>query len=133
MTGQRGETFAWTRFHNKHRAAERRGYNKWTCLSQRVCYVNQEESDREGQVRGYNTCLRELVEGGGKRRRDHYLSAPGREAATFGRGGGAGGFKLNYSTKTKKKDTNDTNIRGDIQQNRNTVSRERDMGGDSIL
>lgn len=54
--------------------------------------------------------------------RHHYLSAPGREAATFGRGGGAGGFKLKYSTKTKKKDTNDTNIGGDLTTNINTIS-----------
>lgn len=36
-------------------------------------------------------------EGGG----DLYLSAPGREAATFGRGGGAGGLKLKDRAKTK--------------------------------
>lgn len=65
--------------------------------------------------------------GGGRRgggaRRDHYLSAPGREAATFGRGGGAGGFELNYKTKTKtKKDTNDTNIDGGVQQNINNIT-----------
>lgn len=35
--------------------------------------------------------------------RDHYLSAPGGESATFGRGGGAGGFELNHRTKTKEK------------------------------
>lgn len=34
-------------------------------------------------------------EGGG----DLYLSAPGREAATFGGGGGAGGFELNFIVK----------------------------------
>lgn len=45
-----------------------------------------------------------VLEGANRRHeggRDHYLSAPGREAATFGRGGGAVGFKLNYRTKTK--------------------------------
>lgn len=35
-------------------------------------------------------------------REEDYLSAPGREVATFGRGGGAGGFELNYRAKTKK-------------------------------
>lgn len=75
------------------------------------------------------TSGRELGEAGGGARRDHYLSAPGREAATFGRGGGAGGFELNYRTKTKKKDTNDTNIDGDIQQNMNNIT-GGNAGGD---
>lgn len=48
--------------------------------------------------------------------RDQYLSAPGREVATFGRRGGAGGFKLNYSAKTKKTTkAHDRNEHGDIQ------------------
>lgn len=38
--------------------------------------------------------------------RDQYLSAPGREVATFGWGGGASGVKLNYREKTKKDNKN---------------------------
>lgn len=97
------QPLVWSQFHGKHRAAPGRCYKKWACLPQKVCYVNQ-ESDREEQVSGcMTTSGRELGEAGGGMRRDHYLSAPGREAATFGRGGGAGGFKLNYRTKTKKR------------------------------
>lgn len=53
--------------------------------------------------------------------RDHYLSAPGGEAATFGGGGRAGGFELNYRTKKQNKQknrtrkTNDKNEHGDIK------------------
>lgn len=86
-----------------------------------------------------NGCIttsgRELGEaggGGGVRRWDHYLSAPGREAATFGRGGGAGGFELNYRTKTQKKgDTNDTNTDGGIEQNIRNIT-GGGMGGKTI-
>lgn len=46
---------------------------------------------------------RKLRGGGKDGRRDHYLSAPGRQAATFGGGGGAGGFELRY-TKQKRQD-----------------------------
>lgn len=47
-----------------------------------------------------------LVGARGEGGRDKYLSAPGREVATFSRRGGAGGFKLNYSVKTKAHDMN---------------------------
>lgn len=66
--------------------------------------------------------------GGGRRRRDHYLSAPWREAAAFGRGRGAGGFKLNYST---KKDTNDKNLDGDLTKT-NTISQGAEHGWGSV-
>lgn len=106
----------------------RRRDKKWACVSQRTGYVSQEESEREEQVRGCKdyTLQRELEEARG-RRRDHYLSAPGREAATFGRGGGAGGFKLNYGTKTKK-DRDDTNIDGHLTKTETQCHRERSMG-----
>ena len=124
-----GETFIWAQFRNKHGAARRRPRRhckRWTCVSQKSGYVYQEESDSAEQVSG---CKKGRVgaswwrqEGRGGESRDHYLSAPGREAATFGRGGGAGGFKLNYGTKTKK-DTNDTNIK-----TYNTISQGAENG-----
>lgn len=56
--------------------------------------------------------------------RDHYLSAPGGEAATFGRGGGAGGFKLKYRAKTKQQ-----NEHGDIQhEHTEHTDKENDTG-----
>lgn len=71
-----------------------------------------------------------LVEAHGSREggRGEYLSAPGREVATFGRRGGAGGFKLNYSVKTKKTTkAHDRNEHGDIQQ-KNTKWQDNSTG-----
>lgn len=69
--------------------------------------------------------------GEGRRRRrrwDHYLSAPGREAATFGRGGGAGGFELNYRTKTKKKKTQMTQIQMEVLNKTQAIPQGEEHG-----